>query len=115
VLTVSGLPGQLRQELPHALSVREELVNPLVAGRELSALAAWVREAATGGPAAPAAATGAGPDPVAVLGAVAAALTEEGSREEIALERRARELREIIDDRKRGTRPAWDGTEDSNL
>jgi hypothetical protein len=114
-LTVSGLPGQLRQGLPHALSVRDELVNPLVAARELSALAAWVREAASGEPAGPAAASAAGPDPVAVLGAVAAALTGEGSREEIALERRARELREIIDDRKRSTRPSWDATENSML
>jgi len=116
-LTVSGLPGQLHQGLPHELARHDELTSPLVAARELSALASWVREAVTGEPADPArpAPAATDPGPVAVLGAVAAALTEEGSRDEIALERRARELREIIDDRKTAARPSWDAAEDSTL
>ena len=47
--------------------------------------------------------------------AVVAALVEEGSRDEIALARRARELREIIDDRKAARRPSWDDPRDSLL
>jgi hypothetical protein len=112
---VSGLPGQLRHGLPHILSRQDALVSPLVAARELGALASWVREAVTGEPADPATATAASTDPVAVLGAVALALTEEGSQDEIALARRARELREIIDDRKTATRPSWDAEENSTL
>lgn len=141
----ADLPGQLRRGLPPALSRRGELTSPLVAARELSALAAWVREAVTGEPADPAAAAPAGAGtagsgaasagsastgtrstgtasataaadfPLIALGAVAAALTEEGSREEIALARRARQLREIIDDKKTATRPSWDAPEDATL
>ena len=103
---VAELPAQLRRGLSHALSTRDELVSPLVAAKELSALAAWVREAATGEPA---------DFPVTALGAVAAALTEEGSRDEIALARRARQLREIIDDKKAATRPSWDAPQDGTL
>ena len=47
---VAELPAQLRRGLSHALSAHDELVSPLVAAKELSALAAWVREAATGEP-----------------------------------------------------------------
>lgn len=113
---VSGLPAQLSHGLPHQLSRQDALISPLIAARELSALASWVREAVTGEPADPAAATAPGPDPAAVLGAVALALTEEGSPDEIALARRARELREIIDDRKSATtRPSWDAAENSTL
>lgn len=112
---VSGLPAQLRHGLPHILSRQDALISPLVAARELGALASWVREAVTGEPADPAAATAASTDPVAVLGAVALALTEEGSQDEIALARRARELREIIDDRKAATRPSWDAEENATL
>jgi hypothetical protein len=151
---VAELPGHLRRGLSHALSQRDELISPLVAARELSALASWVREAVTGEPADPAAAAaatsgtgpgagtarrgatgkgakgkdGAGPGaadadgaehavdfPVTALGAVAAALTEEGSRDEITLARRARELREIIDDKKAATRPSWDAPQDATL
>lgn len=120
---VSGLPAQLRHGLPHQLSRQDALMSPLIAARELSALASWVREAVTGEPAGPAAATvpgsaatAPGPEPAAVLGAVALALTEEGSPDEIALARRARELREIIDDRKSATtRPSWDAAENSTL
>jgi len=53
--------------------------------------------------------------PVTELGAVAAALTEEGSRDEITLARRARQLREIIDDRKAASRPSWDAPQDATL
>jgi hypothetical protein len=134
---VAELPGQLRRGLSHALPQHDELVSPLVAAKELGALASWVREAVTGepaGPAAPAAkdagtagtgTAGAGPAaapaeqaadfPVTELGAVAAALTEEGSRDEITLARRARQLREIIDDRKAASRPSWDAPQDATL
>jgi len=115
---VSGLPTQLRHGLPHILTRQDALISPLVAARELSALASWVREAVTGEPASPAVATtagAAGTDPVAVLGAVALALTEEGSQDEMTLARRARELREIIDDRKAATRPSWDAEENATL
>lgn len=145
----ADLPGQLRRGLPPALSRHDELTSPLVAARELSALASWVREAVTGEPADPAAAApasagtagsgaastgtstgtgstgtgstgtgstaGAADFPLTALGAVAAALTEEGSREEIALARRARQLREIIDDKKTAARPSWDAPEDATL
>jgi hypothetical protein len=119
---VTSLPGQLRHELPRGLSEKDELTSPLVAARELGALAAWVREAVTGEavtgtpvpprPGASGAAAGS-TDPVTALGAVAAALTEEGSPDEIALTRRARELREIIDDQKASARPSWDALEDA--
>jgi hypothetical protein len=117
---VAELPGQLRRGLSHALSQHDELVSPLVAARELTALASWVREAVTGEPADPAPAAGLDPAgaadfPVTALGAVAAALTEEGSQDEITLARRARQLREIIDDRKTSTRPSWDAPEDPTL
>lgn len=112
---VSGLPAQLRHGLPHMLSGQDALISPLVAARELGALASWVREAFTGEPADPAAATATSTDPVAVLGAVALALTEEGSQDEITLARRARELREIIDDRKAAARPSWDAAENPTL
>jgi hypothetical protein len=109
---------RLQRGLPAALSRNEGLVKPLLAAGELAALAAWVREALTGEPAeAPSAtrAPAAAADPVAALAAVAAALTEEGSREEVALARRARELREIIDDRKAASRPSWDAAQDATL
>ena len=132
---VAELPGQLRRGLPHALSQHDELVSPLVAARELSALASWVREAVTGEPAAPAPAGPTGTDiagtggagtggagaeeaadfPVTELGAVAAALTEEGSKDEVTLARRARQLREIIDDKKAAARPSWDAPQDATL
>jgi hypothetical protein len=149
---VAESPGQLRRGLSHSLSSRDELISPLVAARELSALASWVREAVTGEPADSAAGTagagaahrgsahlgtagkgakdkgsaGAGAAdadgaeqsvgfPVTALGAVAAALTEEGSKDEITLARRARELREIIDDKKAATRPSWDAPQDATL
>src|SRR6185437_14922607 len=112
---VSGLPTQLRHGLPHILTKQDGLIRPLVAARELTALASWVREAVTGEPADPAAATPASTDPVAVLGAVALALTEEGSQDEVTLARRARELRQIIDDRQAAARPSWDAEENSTL
>ena len=74
-----------------------------------------MREAVTGEPADPAAAGRPTVDPVAALAAVAAALTEEGSQDEITLASRARELREIIDDRKATRRPSWDAAEDATL
>jgi hypothetical protein len=40
---VAELPGQLRRGLSHALSQHDELVSPLVAAKELRALASWVR------------------------------------------------------------------------
>ncbi len=49
--------------------------------------------------------------PLATLAAVAAALAEEGSRDEIALRTRARELREVIDSRQAVSRPSWDAPE----
>jgi hypothetical protein len=105
------LATKARQGLPRGLFQIDALVLPLVAARQLNATSAWVREAMTGEPAAP------GPEetpsadqasPVIALGAVAAALAEEGSAEEIALRQRARELREVIDDRKTAARPSWD-------
>lgn len=115
ILRKSDLPGELRHGLAYGLSGHDTLISPLVAGRELSALASWVREAVTGEPADPAAAAAARADAITALGAVAAALTEEGSQDEIALERRARELREIIDDQKAAARPSWDAAENSAL
>jgi hypothetical protein len=121
---------RLQRGLPGALTRNDELVKPLLAAAELGALSAWVREALTGEPAGlagdpatgqpataqPATQTpGAAVDPVAALAAVAAALTEEGSQEEVTLARRARELREIIDDRKATRRPSWDASEDATL
>jgi hypothetical protein len=109
---IDGRSGP-RRKLPWALERMDALIAPLVAAQELGALRAWVREAmtgesATGVPEAPA-------SPQDGLAAVAAALVEEGSRDEIALARRARELREIIDDRKAARRPSWDDTQDSLL
>jgi hypothetical protein len=124
-----GPPG----ELPAYLAKNPALVNPRHAAGQLVALKAWVREAMTGEPAYPdgaarhdeaggaardSAAGGAAAEPSQVpvgkdspltaLAAVAAALAEEGSQDEIALRKRARELREVIDSRRTATRPSWD-------
>jgi hypothetical protein len=117
-LVTDGRSGA-RRTLPWALERMDALIAPLVAARELSALRAWVTEAVTGEAAAgtqeaqEAQETPAAPQDG--LAAVAAALVEEGSHDEIALARRARELREIIDDRKAARRPSWDDTQDSLL
>lgn len=110
-----GLPNELRRGLLYGLSTHDSLVSPLVAGQELNALAAGLREAVTGEPTTPDTAAVAPTDPISALGAVAAALTEEGSQDEIALQLHARQLREIIDDKKSTARPSWDAAEDSTL
>lgn len=119
------LASQARKGLPYGLAQTDELILPLVAARQLSALRTWVHEAVTGEPAQPGqeparpgAETAASADqgsPTAALAAVAAALAEEGSAEEIALRQRARELREVIDDRKTTARPSWDAAEGATL
>lgn len=108
------LVNQARRGLPYGLSDIDGLVLPLAAAGQLSALSTWVREAVTGEPGQPGgeqtASAGQG-SPVTALAAVAAALAEEGSAEEVALRQRARELREVIDDRKTAARPPWDAVE----
>ncbi|MGH3164743.1 MAG: hypothetical protein ACRDN0_02475, partial [Trebonia sp.] len=117
------LATQARKGMPYGLAQVDELVLPLAAARQLSALSTWVHEAVTGEPAQPgqekagqekAAGAGQG-SPTAALAAVAAALAEEGSAEEVALRQRARELREVIDDRKTAARPSWDAAEGATL
>ena len=116
-LGAGGRPGRAAERLPWSLERMDTLVAPLVAARKLSALGTWVREAVTGEAASgtPEAPKEEGTSPEAGLAAVAAALVDEGSRNEIALARRARELREMIDDRKAARRPSWDDTQDSLL
>ncbi len=101
-----------RPELPVYLAKNPALVNPLIAARKAAALRSWVTEAITGEPdAEEGTAAEVKGSPLAALAAVAAALAEEGSRDEIALRRRARELREVIDSRQTATRPSWDAPE----
>lgn len=125
----ANLTNFTRQGLPRPLAERDALIGPLVAARKLSALSSSVREAMTGEPSEPASSGGtaaqavaagpveaAGPDsPLDALAAVAAALTEEGSEEEITLRRRARQLREVVDNRKTVALPSWDAAEDATL
>ncbi|HSZ42976.1 MAG TPA: hypothetical protein VK817_23685 [Trebonia sp.] len=115
----SALTTQARKGLPRGLVDVDGLFVPLVAARRLNALSTWIREAMTGEPPRPGQEEKAGAadqgSPVAALAAVAAALAEEGSAEEIALRQRARELREVIDDQKTAARPSWDAAAGSTL
>jgi hypothetical protein len=128
VLRAEPLRIAARQALPYRLTEIDALVLPLAAARQLNVLSTWVGEAMTGEPAHPGRegtgregtggdqAVGVGHDPlVAALGAVAAALAEEGSAEEITLRQRARELRELVDDRKSAARPSWDAAAGTTL
>jgi hypothetical protein len=111
-LAAGSRSRRTQPDLPRDLARNDALNRPLDAAAELSGLAVWVREAMTGGT------PGAGPaadPPVTALGAVAAALTEEGSPEEVALARRVRELREIIGRSKSAARPSWDAEQDGLL
>jgi hypothetical protein len=113
------LPG----DLPLPLAREQSLITPFIAAFKLAAFRSWVFEAMTGEPAGlagpgPASEAPPGAEPatdprMVVLAAVAAALAEEGSPEEIALRRRARELREVVDTRKTVTRPSWDAPEEA--
>jgi hypothetical protein len=114
-----ALRVQFGQGLSFGLSENDAVIAPLVAGQKLSKLNTLIHEAMTDESQTPPAALAEpdpGPDPVvAALAAVVAALVEEGSNEEVTLRQRERQLREVIDSGKAGTRPSWDATEDATL